>query len=328
MRLSLVAFILLCSAQGFCEKVDYSKCANFLRRSPAYNGFIEDTHGLSEPRFDLLKDGQIVPHNTSDGVISYNKDRQTGNIRIIHVPSDRYSIVSRYHTTILRDSNGHIIRIEENKTPNQPNEFKALKKSREKLRKQLGPSFPFMSDMKTIIDFEVKNGQCIPVEAKSFFLIDSNSKTTMEKSTLYNLKLCKDIYDFFNKHPNARSCFSDGLNKQMTSIFKKHVNTDEASIEEKMGITPHYYGNSSLESQVKNSLLNPINPTTNPLLPPIEPSVQLRNTRISLAMSPIIASHGILRDCYKRGLSRFITDPTIWKEPQVLPPAKKSQSTE
>lgn len=211
MKKSILIISSLMLSTSVFSAVDYSHCMKeFNTRMGMW--------GQDGFPFVIEKDGKIKTHPN----VNYKID-EASKAEIIEYGDDKMGFKNK--VLITRDENGALQKIE-NQTKMTPN----------KIRTGLGGSnatpynpmmYPGMgfgmgglapSEAKTVNEFKIVNGKCMPTRA--------HGETTIGNATHgqlnYEVQLCKDVSDFLKKNPSVASCFSDSVNKKITSIFKNH----------------------------------------------------------------------------------------------------------
>lgn len=322
---------------------DYSKCTNFLNPKGFSGSGGQGGLGFSMmpyTPFSLQNDGTIKPHND---VISYkHDDEKMQDIIVYEMPS--YDHISpenlessnpykqrmrRLSVTIQRDDKGEIVEILNDQNISQSDIDRQVKmqrklyesttpeETRKRREEQSGGNFqlPFYAHSSTRIKFEIKNGQCVPVESKNTALVEPKKDGKTFETTNFNLNLCKDIDNFLNENPDAASCFKKNLNQQVSSIFNKYVGQNSQYPSPMPGfgmggpIGGFYggynaYGFGSLEQKMSLGKF-------------WGEEDAKENMRKLTGSSPVITSHMILQNCYDIGLGSFIDDPKVWEKTGV-----------
>ena len=145
---------------------------------------------------------------------------------------------------------------------------------------------PQGGETQIISRFQVKNGQCVPIDKKTIIIrfAKDTGKELKYEMTFQNLQLCKDIDNFLKTHPQAASCFNKDLNKKMLSVFEKHIKTSGVPDEARLFATSTPDFDHSLESRLfsirKDTLM--------------APGV---SSEKRFAISPIIEGHKMLEYC-------------------------------
>ena len=337
---STIALSLLYSTSIFAN-IDYSKCAEFLNPKPQYQGLYGNTSRPYLP-FELKPDGKVNPHKD---VISYKNDKTKNQEVIVYempyfeFPSSEQSNLQnpfkqkmrRVSVRIQRDENGNISEIVNDQNISQAEIDKQVKlqkdlylkntppeivKQHQQMSEQNGVEFhlPFQAMSHETTKFEIKNGQCVPLESKSSFLIEPKVGGNTHESNNFNTNLCKDINDFLSKNPEAAACFKKDLNQKMSSIFSKYSAPKTNNLGMGMGMGGYpwmgslggIYGFGMMTRLDSHLLFNSGTAWGN--------DEQVENYRKMSGTSPVITGHMILQDCQTSGLTSFIEDTEIWKE--------------
>ena len=296
---------------------DYSKCMNFLdpRTSHAPPG-----SSYSAPNkilfFRLRDNGKVEPNSQ---VLSYtidkNKKQEVVNstlpafalsMDLIREDIDPVKDIRSVKSIIQRDENGNIIEIRRDLNLSST-DLKRIKNRQEKFWKQKNKANPnaknyyppvFSTLSHHVTKFEARNGQCVPVESQSLFLTEPKKNGKTATYTHFNLNLCKDIKDFFQKNPDAESCFRRDLNRKMTSIFSKYSSKYLHPAQKPSSL---YSFSQSLERQIdKFAYMRELGDKNR-------------------GKSPVIAGNMILQKCRDIGLGPFLNDPSIWKKTKTAP---------
>ena len=346
----LLTGFLMFSHHAMAE-VDYTKCINFINPKSAMSGIGLGIglgiYGNKYVPYSLQIDGKIRPHRD---VVSYNHD-QSKNQEIIIYETPSYSggislkgggskgfnsenpykqQMRRAKVIIQRDSQGNIVEIVNDQNPSQAEIDKQVKTQRQFYEEGTSESVraandswakkilghekfqpPFYRLSHSTIKFEIKNGQCVPLESKNTALTEPKKDGKKTETTNFNINLCKDIDDFLKKNPEAASCFKKDLNDKITSVFDKYLDNENRSYPY-LGYSgagnffggPGAYGISSLED--KFDTLGVAKFSSNN-------SGKLK----AIGSSPVITGHVILQNCYSQGLGSFIDDPSIWEKTGV-----------
>ena len=331
MRLFVISIVIFFSFEIFSQ-VDYSKCAQLLKKSSSldrdgdrvffpFELLTDGTIKKVEYKLSVSPSGQTLPivvcpkpakkskkncHNDPK-VAFYKTDPKTGDISILMrspfgerggherrgKPHDRFL---RYSTKIVRDANGHIIRVEQRQLISQQG-LRQLQKEHARRNQSGGTSKPFSHRHLTTFEFQVKNGVCVPVRATDSFLTTTEPWGPMAKRTHYHLQLCKDIDNLLNRMTPSM-VHSKHFNENMKALFNRYVDTVNTPADWRLELHNH-----SVESLVMNSRRGDGDEFTQ----------QGQGEKVS----PFVVGSQILQDCYKRGLGSFIKDPEIWKEPSA-----------
>lgn len=342
---SLLVFTVCTSA---AHAVDYTKCMEFINpKDPFSSKSVGNAGwgmmGIYRP-FELLSDGKIKPN---DDVISYDTIDDK-NQEVIQYDMPTFGVISlnesdkknpfkhdtkRITVIIQRDDKGNIVEIINDENVSQSdidqqvkiqrahwerNTPEEMKRPYKRLEEKSGQKIqlPFSRYASSSVKFEVKNGQCVPVESKNKILIEPKKDGQTFETTNYNVNLCKDIDNFLTKNPEAASCFKKDLNKQITSIFERYKPKDQqfssmvgpfgggigyGGVNSGFGMS---FGFGSVEQMMSQGMF-------------WGDEDQKSAIRKTTGSSPIIAGHMILQNCYNQGLGTFIDDPSIWEEAGV-----------
>ena len=313
------------SQRSFGENVDYSGCNKLFEKWRGYD------KGLLFPEFKIEKNGRVTA--SPGGYRTFSNDYYDGgkkvgspSTRITH----RISSASKksFVTIVRRDDSGHVKSVEgilEKDGQGWVNSMFESESGRYNSEfKDLGHNF---NKKRFIYRFEVKGGKCVPIDSVEEFS-GKNKKRVLEskKMTLYNMALCKQLYDFFEESPQTKACFDSNLSVKAESILLGHkigtshghkIGTSSMPTEVlSRGKGSDYYG--SLEGKI-HALMMKKSRGSGHLSP--------ENKKFGKLGDSLLTAHNILQDCHLMGLSPFLKDPKIWEEKGHVQESKSSGST-
>ncbi|MCY4643326.1 MAG: hypothetical protein OXB88_01785 [Bacteriovoracales bacterium] len=255
--------------------------------------------------FTLKENGKVEPLS---GVISYKYDKaKKQDVITYEAPffdaSNATTRMKQVKAIIQRDDKGNIVEIRNDQNLSSA-DLKKIHTQYQKVVSQRGQTLnspPFATLSHGIVKFEIKNNQCTPVESQNVYLTEPKVGGETTYTTNFYLNLCKDIQDFFQKNPEAESCFKNDLNQKMSSLFSQYQSTRVLSGVQGGG----FPGPPSLESLLYRDV-GGFGP-------------KRKAHRKGLGMSPIISGHMILQQCLEQQLEPFLADDTIWQKTTKAP---------
>ena len=156
--------------------------------------------------FELTKDGKIKPHP------SVNLSSK-GNVDILTVKSDS----TEYEVVINKNDKGEVqsVTTEWDFTKFSQGNFGigVYGAGANAPAKKKKPAFKRTSA--TTVKLDYKNGKCFPARIDSINTFGDESR----QDVAFDAKLCRDIQQFFKKHPEAQACFDSGLMTKADNIF-------------------------------------------------------------------------------------------------------------
>lgn len=342
---------------------DYSKCSNYLKPSFEELGYGGFTGGIGSPNsgmygggplgylpFEIDDKGKITPH---DDVKSYMASDNGDETIMFEMPSfipvsDPNKKTNPYKQNmrqvsveIKRNGSGEIQEIvyDQNYTQAeltamhaQLQEFYQQSKPEEQRKQndewakqngQEGFQVPFFTQSATTVKFDIKNGQCVPMEVKNESLLEPKVDGSTYETTQMNTPLCKDIRDFLNENPEAAACMKSDLNKKMGDIFSKYTPEGFGMPGGSIGIGVGFpggginggygmggFGMPMWGMSIENYLMANQNPEWIP-----EGEREAYFARFG--SSPVITGNMLYQQCIDNGLSPILEDESIWVENTV-----------
>lgn len=338
---------------------DYSKCSQFLNPSMSYfedspsinpgvgmGGGLGMFGPLGYIPFQMDNNGKITPH---DDVISYSQD-DNGNESITfelpsYIPDNNPNKIGNPYkqkmrqvkVNIVRAENGEIQEIvyDESLTQAEIDSMQAsaqayyeqntpeeIRKQNDQWARSAGQESyqpPFFAQKSKKLSFEIKNGQCVPMELTNESLIEPKVDGNTFASTQLKTQLCKDIKDFLNEHPEAAACLKTDLNKKMSDLFKSHLPEQTNGYGGygypgigggAPGIGMGYgglggFGMPMWGMGIESYLMSSQNPEWIP--------AEQRDAYFArVGSSPVITGNKLYQQCVDSGLSPLLDDESIW----------------
>ncbi len=156
--------------------------------------------------FELTKDGKVKPHP------SVNLSSK-GNVDILTVNSDG----TEYEVVINKNDKDEVLSVttewDFSKLPQISMGFGAYGPNAKTPPKLKKPAFKRTSA--TTVKLDYKNGKCFPARIDTINTFGDESR----QDVTFDAKLCRDIQQFFKKHPEAQACFDSGLMTKADNIF-------------------------------------------------------------------------------------------------------------
>jgi len=158
----------------------------------------------------------------------------------------------------------------------------------------------------TVIEFEIKNGKCIPKIGKNTADINGNNVVT----TIFDTNLCRELEKYFESNKDLNKCFDPKSkeNKAVESLLEKNgYNTTD--------ITQKMAQHTSVLSRYSYSVEQKILTGTSKTFDITSKNSDNENKKMLglLGGSPLISGYMILNDCYEKGLKEVALDEEVWK---------------
>tara|TARA_B100001971_G_scaffold37960_1_gene33010 strand:+ start:54905 stop:56032 length:1128 start_codon:yes stop_codon:yes gene_type:complete len=355
---------------SFAYSADYTKCAqylnpsmNYLEDSPSINPGIGGGFGTFGPLgylpFEIDNTGKVTPHND---VVSYSQE-ENGNESITFempsfVPDNNPNKTGnpfkqkmrQVKVNIQRAENGDIQNIiyDESLTQAEIDAMQAsartfyeqntpeeIRKQNEQWAKSAGLEsyqLPFYAQSKKTLSFEIKNGQCVPMELKNEALIEAKADGNTFETTQSNTALCKEIDEFLEQNPEAAACLKSDLNTKMADIFKKYIPNQSSGGWGYPGIGGMGvgyggmgfggyggYGMPMYGMSLENYLMGS---QSLEYIPEDQRDAYLAR----IGSSPVITGNMLYQNCIDGGLGPIIEDESIWVEAPIASPDSEGES--
>ena len=186
---------------------------------------------------------------------------------------------------------------------------------------------PFFAYKGRTIQFDVKNGKCVPLKVSLSYYTEPKKDGESIEITQLDTQLCRDVNEFIKANPEASACFRKDINDRMGMIFKKHIPNyqEEASNIMNSG-TPFggfgsYGGYGSMGGGgfggmggfAMNSLANNILANDETFLKNVNDADYLAIKR-RFGNSPVMNGQRILQSCFDGGVRDIIEDESIWSQ--------------
>ncbi|CAN0063205.1 unnamed protein product, partial [Chrysoparadoxa australica] len=189
---------------------------------------------------------------------------------------------------------------------------------------------PFTAFKDSSVEFEVKNGKCVPMNLKQEVLSEPKVDGKTASMTQMDTKLCRDINEFLEANPEASACFKKDLNSRMSDIFKRH---EQRFMQESMDLFSTFprgmggYGLGGFGGMggfgmgfgmgygmgFGLSLGNQVLAGNDVYGKMLSESDYFRNNR-RMVSSPILTGHKIVQNCFDSGLEGVVSDDSLWNQ--------------
>lgn len=222
MKGSLIATALLLAAGNVFAATDYTHCMKQFNSTAIPDKGIrpgsglypnapmpkmEKVEGSSYYPFELTADGKIKPHPT----VNYKNENGKETLT-----SKKDSVMGNSVITVNRDEKGELSNIV---SVNQIDTewFKAstlgMYPSDSATSKKKKVSFDRKNE--TTVKLEIKNGKCVPSRIDTV----ASYGDEVRQDVNFDLKLCRNVSQFFKKNPEAASCFDKKLMDKAQAVF-------------------------------------------------------------------------------------------------------------
>lgn len=289
----LASIVLIFSANTFAKegRVNHADCRKFYHSDKPWrvHGGVEygswgGVDGFNKP-FEIEDNGDIKLHKNSSFKV---KDSiNGGETTAIKYPSRGKT----RQVTIERDRNHNIIQITHSgdHTWTRP----------------LSDHMPF--PIKTIYRFEQKNGQCVPAEGIQEYKNPYSADFPPINLRLYDIGLCRDIEQFFKRHPKLKACADSRLNEKMKAIIYARLPkiTLDARVERLGSVKSDVgFGDASIRGSV-------------------EETIYLASR--ARGSGPISTALVVQNNSCRR-LKKFVRNSGLWKKPGASSSQRKGRS--
>jgi hypothetical protein len=220
MKFFLLAFAMLAISSNIFSAVDYSYCQQQFNLDKAsnkpcqesnrgiglavcVNEFGSDQKDSSYFPFELTSDGKIKPHP----LVNY----KTENGNEILTSKDK---ILGFETTVTKNEKGEIVSIDTSYETSYVYGGGAYGE----INTVNSKAAHFASKSESRTKIEIKNGKCFPSRIDTINSIGDESRQDVS----FDAKLCRNVQQFFKKHPEASSCFDSGLMKKAENIFSDY----------------------------------------------------------------------------------------------------------
>lgn len=186
---------------------------------------------------------------------------------------------------------------------------------------------PFFSYRGQSIDFDIKNGKCIPSKINQSFYTEPKKNGDSVSITLMDTQLCRDVNEFIKANPEASACFRKDINDRMGMIFKKHAPNYQQEASNIMstgnpfgGFGGGYGGFGMLGGGgfggmggfAYNSLATNVLSGDEQFLKNTS-DVDYLEIKRRFGNTPVMNGQRILQSCFDNGIRNIIEDESIWK---------------
>lgn len=189
---------------------------------------------------------------------------------------------------------------------------------------------PFFTPSQTSITFEARNGECTPISISNTALTEPKRDGSTSTVTNHNIPLCRDIHEFFEENPEAKSCFKAQPNRGIEQIFANysHIDSDPGD-GFNMGFGPGYYGggyNSFMGGGFSG--MNFMGVRQQMLMSSFFGAEHFREEYYNrMGNSPVLNASRILQSCIDLNLGSTISSDSIWAEPTPAPAQSEDSAT-
>jgi hypothetical protein len=168
---------------------------------------MEKTDGASYYPFELTADGKIKPHPT----INYKNENGKETLT-----TKKDSILGNSIITINRDEKGeltNVVSINHIDMEGFYGGMGGMYPSDNAKAKKKKVSFDRKNE--TTVKLEIKNGKCVPSRMDTVASYGDEAR----QDVTFDLKLCRNVSQFFKKNPEAASCFDKKLMDKAQAVF-------------------------------------------------------------------------------------------------------------
>ena len=320
--LAAVTLAALCfpAAGLHAQEADYSKCAAFFNDPPGEDYKVKMRGPFLPNRsrgipFDIRGDGSIELH--SDEVLSTETSRVNEREGDGHLPQVAvHELLESMDPNILegaamrtakvvitRDANGDISEIVEDQNLSAA-ELDALRASPRSDDR-------FFAYLATRTMFEVRNGQCVPVQSREVLMRETGEGDRQTETTTYDTKLCRRAREFMIGHPELERFHNKEIGEEAAGLLGGSVadviRTKPGSVR---FMTDQEYA--ELVTQAVDSRSTSQYLTLQLLTGALSAEKVSRLDQELLGVSPMISLLMVQANCYYQNLRPFFNDQSIW----------------
>ena len=300
--------------------VDYTKCNDYLINNPSDPFVWQERNPHLPPRwhyhpFRIKSNGDIEAHDSAD--IKTEGNIITITYRMPVIESLRNDNREQLKTAKKREvkfyieknpRDGSIIKVTEDFDYSE-SEIQAMAQAAE----QSGNTGKdtYFAYIGSITDFEVKNGQCVPVRSGGIVARRENNNNYLYEMVTFVTELCYDINSFIRENREFHSCFSDRINKALSSIYEKHGEHINKPHHETLPFTS--------TDKINKRIISDFGPGNDRGSLSMQYSMIMTATQASVGLqqkqgiAPLITAFMTLANCNHLRLSPFFEDDRIWE---------------
>ncbi|MCR9202950.1 MAG: hypothetical protein NXH75_00090 [Halobacteriovoraceae bacterium] len=341
MKKSAVVTLLVLASLPTIAETDYSKCQDYLN-PPSTGGVALGGSRIWGLPFTLKEDGSLKVRDGVDLKVEDGGKTEKFNYTVPGfdsgngVKSDSFV----YETVVKRDDKGNILNIfhgpqltdgklqelkkQQYKMYLENTSEEIIKKNNEVMGGESGKYVPPFTAFKgTNLDFEVKNGKCVPMRQSQELLGEPKVDGKTASTTNLDTTLCRDVHQFLEANPEAAACFKKDLNMRMSDIFKRHADKYSEEMQNMSQVFPRGTGGYGMGMGMGFGMGMGMGfggiSLTKEVLSNHQPygrmadDKQYFQTQRRYSYSPILSGHKIVQICFDNGLESSITDNSIWE---------------